>query len=58
MSEYITYKDLRLLAIKDNIPDNKISIGIWAKINGYFQIKKRIDNILTVLYFRDNNINQ
>lgn len=31
------YSDIRELALKDNIADNKVSIGIWAKLNGWIK---------------------
>ena len=34
----ITYTELRDIALKNNIADNKVSIGLWAKFMGY---KKR-----------------
>lgn len=30
-----SYKQLRQLALTQGVDDNKISIGIWGKLNGY-----------------------
>lgn len=35
--EKLTYKQLREIAISQGLPDNKITIGIWAKLNGYIR---------------------
>lgn len=49
---FITYEELRILAIKEDIPDNKVSIGMYAKMNGYYQIKKQIDKKTKILYYK------
>lgn len=49
---FITYEELRILAIKEDIPDNKVSIGIYAKMNGYYQIKRQIDKKTKILYYK------
>ena len=33
--ERLSYDELRKLALKKEIPDNKIAIGLWIKMNGY-----------------------
>ena len=50
--KFYTYQDIRVMAIKDGIPDNKVSIGIWAKLKGYYQTKKMTDGKSTILYYK------
>ena len=46
----ITYTELRDIALKNNIADNKVSIGLWAKFMGYK--KRRIqDEGKTYIYY-------
>lgn len=42
MNKLFTYEEIRQQAIKENIADNKVSIGLWAKISGYIKIKRVI----------------
>ena len=42
MKETITFDDLRELAVKEGIKDNKVSVGMWAKFNGYTRYKRKI----------------
>ncbi|EOS02679.1 hypothetical protein C799_00731 [Bacteroides thetaiotaomicron dnLKV9] len=37
--EEFTYEEIRLKALKHNIPDNKFQIGMWAQFNGYMRRK-------------------
>lgn len=53
--KYYTFNQVRELAIKDNSNDNKVSIGIWARLNGYIKIKKQIDKHRITLYIRPND---
>lgn len=55
MTDLITYEELRQIALKDNIADNKVSIGIWAKINGYEKVKREIRNNKFVWLYRKND---
>lgn len=55
-NELITYKELREQAIKEGIADNKVSVGMWAKIKGYSKIKREIrDNKFVWLYSKNND---
>jgi hypothetical protein len=51
-NDLITFEQLRLIAVKNNVPDNKTEIGIWAKNNGYYQMKKRKDNKVRIYYYK------
>lgn len=53
-NDLINYQDLRVLAVSQGVSDNKVSIGIWAKANGYYQIKKRKDYKVTIYYYKPN----
>ena len=35
MSEVYTYQELRELALKHGIRDNKVHIGVWLQTQGY-----------------------
>ena len=39
----LTYAQVRELAIARYVDDNKISIGVWAKQNGYIKKKRHQD---------------
>lgn len=34
-NQRILYSDIRKLALLEGVDDNKVSIGIWAKLKGY-----------------------
>lgn len=54
--ELFTYNELREQAIKEGIADNKVSVGLWAKINGYYKAKREIrDNKFVWLYTKNND---
>lgn len=49
----LTFQELRVIAIKKGVPDNKTEIGIWAKNNGYNKIRKQKDKISKYYYFKN-----
>jgi len=49
----LTFQDLRVIAVKNGVPDNKTEIGIWAKNNGYYKMRKQKDKISTYYYFKN-----
>ena len=53
----LTFDQIRELAIKDNIPDNKVSIGVWAKYKGYIKKRKQKHNKVSIMYCKDEQIN-
>lgn len=57
MNDYqeLTYVQVRELAIAQYVDDNKISIGVWAKQNGYFKKKRQKDNRVYTIYIKMNN---
>lgn len=57
MNDYqeLTYAQVRELAIAQHVDDNKISIGVWAKQNGYFKKKRQKDNRVCTIYIKMNN---
>ena len=48
-----TYNQIRQLAISKGIADNKVSIGIFAKIAGYKKVKKQINKERKIYYVLD-----
>lgn len=59
MNDYqeLTYEQVRQLALARHVDDNKISIGVWAKQNGYIKRKKQRDNRVYTVYIKINNYN-
>lgn len=56
---YYTYNEIRDIAISKGISNNKVSIGIWAKLNGFIKVKQKIENNKIVsVYMLDNDINK
>ena len=49
----LTFQELQIIAIKNGVPDNKTEIGIWAKNNRYFKIRKQKDKKVTTYYFKE-----
>ena len=49
MENLITFDELREIALKNGIVDNKVHIGIWAQQNGY--IKRRIQKNYKIRYY-------
>jgi len=33
--ELLNYEQIREIALKQNVSDNRVSVGIWAQNNGY-----------------------
>jgi len=50
--ELLTYEQIREIALKQNIPDNRVSIGIWAQNNGFFKKRKQINKKVLTYYFK------
>lgn len=50
-----SYDELRKIATSHNIEDNKVSVGIWAKLNGYFKKKRQRDNRVQTFYIKMSN---
>jgi len=50
--ELLTYEQIREIALKQNISDNRVSVGIWAQNNGYYKKRKQIDNKVSTYYFK------
>lgn len=51
-NELISYQDLRVLAVSQGVADNKVSIGIWARLNGYYKKIKKENYKQTTYYFK------
>ncbi len=51
------YQQIRELALAQHVDDNKISIGVWAKQNGYFKRKRQRDNRVYTVYIKMSNDN-
>ena len=53
----LTYEQVRELAIARYVDDNKISIGVWAKQNGYIKKTRQKDKRGYTVYIKMNNDN-
>ena len=51
----LSYDDIRDLATKAGIADNKVSIGLWAKIKGFVKVKREIRNNKFVWLYRKDD---
>lgn len=45
MSEVYTYQELRELALKHGIRDNKVHIGVWIQTQGYQNREYRLTTL-------------
>lgn len=52
MNEYLSYSQLRQLAILNGIKPTKVSVGIWANHQGYMKVRKQIDKVRTTYYYK------
>lgn len=50
MSEVYTYQELRELALKHGIRDNKVHIGVWLQTQGYQKQRIQINHIRKIFY--------
>lgn len=50
-----SYKQLRELALAQQVEDSKTVIGIWAKLNGYSKRRKQKDNKVYTVYIKMSN---
>lgn len=49
--QLFTYEELQDMALKFNVKPNKVSVGIWAKINGYKKVRLQKDKVITIYYY-------
>lgn len=48
----LSFEELKELADKDNINLDKVSLGIWAKQNGYIKTRKQINKKVYIGYYK------
>ena len=53
--KYYTFKELKQIAFNNGITGNKVTIGIWARMNGYLKKKKQINKHRITYYFKLND---
>ncbi len=46
-----TYEEIREKALSQGISDNKVSIGMWASLNGYIKTRKQINKRVYTMYY-------
>lgn len=49
--KYLTYEEIRELALKEQIADNRVSVGMWAKFKGYKQQRIQRNKELRIYYY-------
>jgi len=49
----LNYSKIRQLATSKGIADNKVSIGIWIKYQGYKKVRKQVDGKRQIFYVLD-----
>jgi hypothetical protein len=47
----LTYEEIRAKALSQGISDNKVSIGMWAGLNGYIKTRKQIRKKVYTVYY-------
>ena len=52
MSKVYTYQELRELALKHGIRDNKVHIGVWIQTQGYQKQRIQINHIRKTFYLK------
>ena len=50
--EQITFEELRNKALLEGVADNKVSIGLYAKIKGYIKKRKQVNKKVTIYYLK------
>ena len=55
MSEVYTYQELRELALKYGIRDNKVHIGVWLQTQGYQKQRIQINHIRKTFYLKSHD---
>ena len=55
MSEIYTYQELRELALKYGIRDNKVHIGVWIQTQGYQKQRIQINHIRKTFYLKSHD---
>lgn len=49
--QLFTYEEIREKALLQGISDNKVSIGMWASLNGYIKTRKQIKKKVYTVYY-------
>lgn len=50
MNEMFSYEELRDIAIKAGVSDNRVHIGVWARLSGFTKIRKQINHVRKTYY--------
>lgn len=49
--QLFTYEEIREKALLQGVSDNKVSIGMWASLNGYIKTRKQIRKKVYTVYY-------
>lgn len=44
------FEELRDVAIKVGVPDNRVHIGVWIRLQGYIKQRKQINHVRRTYY--------
>ena len=50
MNEMFSYDVLRDVAIEAGVPNNRVHIGVWIRLQGYIKQRKQINRIRKTYY--------
>lgn len=50
MNEMFSYEELRDIAMKAGVSDNRVHIGVWARLSGFTKIRKQINHVRKTYY--------
>lgn len=51
-TQLLTFNELADLAAKEGIHKDKVSVGVWAKANGYIRTRKQINKKVYIGYYK------
>lgn len=50
----LSYQELRKIALNEGVKDNKVSVGIWIKLNGFYKHHSVDQNRKSYYYYTQN----
>lgn len=56
--QLFTYEEIREKALLQGVSDNKVSIGMWASLNGYIKTRKQIKKKVYTVYYATQRLPQ
>lgn len=50
----LKYEEIAALAMQKGVHNDRVSVGIWAKQNGYIKTRKQINKVVCIGYYKAN----